>query len=122
MPDHSLLTWIRLVDGRLWHIATDNPVATRCGREAAPAGTTLLPERAPAPPANGWVCDRCVRRQAEQAAAARQAWLTDPRRRPGDQLPGPDDDPPPDAEIRANNIPAEVTPGQPTDDAEETDH
>lgn len=28
MPDHSLLTWIRLVDGRLWHIATDVPIAT----------------------------------------------------------------------------------------------
>ena len=113
------MRWIRLFDGRLWHVATDAGM-TRCGMETTRQGR--LPEITIHPPINGWVCDRCVRRLHEQAAAARQAWLTDPRRRPGDQLPGPDDDPPPDAEIRANNNPAEVTPGQPTDNAEEADH
>ncbi len=108
--DQPLLTWVRLVDGRLWHVATDVPIATRCGREAVPVGATLMPEQAPSPPANGWVCERCVRALAEQAAAARQAWLQDPRRRPGDQLPAPDPDSPPDGEIRAKTIPPDVTP------------
>ena len=113
MSEGPQLTWVRLVDGRLWHVATDVPIS-RCGMEAVPVGATKLPERTTVPPTNGWVCDRCVRRLHEQAAAARQAWLQDPRRRPGDQLPGPDPDSPPEAEIRANSIPADVTPADPT--------
>lgn len=113
--DQPLITWVRLFDGRLWHVAdAPDPEWTLCDRRVV-AEDDRLPELADnAPPTNGWVCDRCVRRLHEQAAAARQAWLQDPRRRPGDQLPGPDPDSPPEAEIRANNIQPDVTPADPT--------
>lgn len=114
MSDGPLLVWVRLVDGRLWHVEEHVGLWTGCGRLIRRTENDQLPETlADAPPANGWVCDRCVRRLAEQAAAARQAWLQDPRRRPGDELPVPDADSPPDGEIRANNNPAEVTPDGP---------
>ncbi len=125
--DRPLITWVRLVDGRLWHlgeVSDDSfPDWTLCDRRVhLTDAPDLLPELADnAPPTNGWVCDRCVRRLAEQAAAARQAWLQDPRRRPGDQLPAPDPDSPPEGEIRAKTIQPDVTPAtEPT--TEETEH
>lgn len=118
MASEPLLVWVRLFDGRLWHVEEHVGVWTACGRRVDTDPGRLSETTPDGPPANGWVCDRCVRRLAEQAAAARQAWLQDPRRRPGDLLPGPDADGPPDGEIRANHIPAEVTAA----DHDEEDH
>jgi hypothetical protein len=118
--DRPLLTWVRLVDGRLWHVADQPaPEETACGRRAGGDGDRFPELLDDAPPTNGWVCDRCVRAIAEQAAAARQAWLQDPRRRPGDQLPGPGTDSPPDGENRAKTIPADVTPATVDDNDQE---
>lgn len=98
--DRPLLTWVRLHDGRLWHLDT-GLFTTECSRSIDPGDPDYrTPEYLnDAPPTNGWVCDRCVRAIAEQAAAARQSWLQDPRRRPGDQLPDPTPDSPPEPEI-----------------------
>ena len=101
------ITWARLFDGRLWHALYSSDQAW-CGKitDAPPSRPSELIEGAP--PSNGWVCDRCVRTLQELATSARLAWLQDPRRRPGDQLPGPDGESPPDRENRANTIPADA--------------
>ena len=100
MPD---LVWIRLHDGRLWHVDGMCGVASGATRDAARA-----PEITNTPPTNGWVCDRCVRHLHDLAAAARAVWLQDPRRRPGDQLPGPEPDSPPAPDV----APTSTVPGQ----------
>ena len=108
MPD---LVWIRLYDGRLWHLTgIDNagrPVTTLCGKNVDQTDPRA-PEMTSVPPINGWVCDRCVRHIHAQAANARAVWLQDPRRRPGDQLPGTEPDSPPATEL----APASTVPGQ----------
>lgn len=117
MSGGPLLVWVRLFDGRLWHVEEHVGLWTGCGRRIRTGDGGQLPETlGDTPPAGGWICDRCVRRLAEQAAAARQAWLLDPRRRPGDELPA-DADSPPGGETRANNNPAR--PGPPDDDQED---
>ena len=74
------LAWVRLFDGRLWHMATD--FQTWCGRDARVSDlsrpTEFLPD---GPPANGWVCEKCVHAAHQAAELARQAWLQDPRHR-----------------------------------------
>lgn len=108
MPD---LVWIRLHDGRLWHLTgTDHagrPVTSLCGKRVDQAAARA-PEMTSVPPTNGWVCDRCVRHLHDQAANARAVWLQDPRRRPGDQLPGPEPDSPPAPDV----APTSTVPGQ----------
>lgn len=105
--------------GRLWHVEEHVGLWTGCGRRISHSDGQLPETLADAPPANGWICDRCVRRLAEQAAAARQAWLLDPRRRPSDELPAPDADSPRGGEVRANSNPAEITSAAPDDDQED---
>lgn len=110
--EQPLITWVRLFDGRLWHVADQPaPESTLCGRNVTSQDDRYPEVLDDAPPANGWTCDRCVRHLHEMAAAARQAWLQDPRRRPGDVLPGPDSDSPAEAEIDAKPIQPDVTPG-----------
>lgn len=105
-----MLIWVRMFDGRLWHILGQHP-RTVCGWVAVDPN----PDRAPEyledeVPGNAWICTRCVERIHEMAAGARQAWLADPRRPRRGQLPAPDHDGPPEGEFRANNIQADVTP------------
>ena len=107
MTGEPLLVWVRLFDGRLWHIEEHTGLWTACGRRIDTDPDRMTETLPGGPPGNGWVCDRCVRRLADQAHAARQAWLHDPRRRPGDSLPAPDADRPPDGESNTN--PADVT-------------
>lgn len=86
-----LITWCRLFDGRLWHIA-ERPDVTWCGK-SLDATDARRPERIDGcPPGNGWVCDRCVRAVHDLAAIAAAVWRSDPRRRTGDTLPAPDSD------------------------------
>lgn len=107
--DQPLLTWVRLFDGRLWHVLGQHP-RTLCDMVAVDGNPERTPEYTEdAVPANAWVCTRCVEHLHEMAAAARQAWLHDPRRTFRDPLPAPDPDRPPEAESRANTIPADVT-------------
>ena len=117
--DQPLITWVRMFDGRLWHILGQHP-RTVCGWRAVDPDPARAPEYLEDEvPANAWVCTRCVEQVHEMAAAARQAWLADPRRPRRDQLPAPDPDSPPDGEIRAKTIQPDVTPGA---DPEETEH
>jgi len=110
--DQPLIAWARLYDGRLWHVVTD-PWLTACHKLLPVGDEPRKPELiATAPPANGQVCDRCVRVVSDIAHLARQAWLQDPRRRPGDTLPAPDSDEAAEAEFRANTIRADVTGGE----------
>lgn len=113
VSDESLITWVRLFDGRLWHI-TERPDATWCGK-SLDAADARRPERIDGcPPGNGWVCDRCVRAVHEVASIAAAVWRGDPRRLSGDQLPAPVPDSPPEPENGPNPIPSDVTPTENT--------
>ena len=100
MPD---LVWMRLYDGRLWHVMDGQSLRGLCGKDANPMLRRFLagekgtghPETTHVPPTNGWVCDR----------------LQDPRRRPGDQLPGPE----PDRVTAPHTAPASTEHGQEAD-------
>lgn len=79
------LTFLRLVDGRLWHTldVADAPTTT-CGR-----GIPVLAdndkrrhERLPNHvPIDAWVCKSCALEMIRRAAIARDAALADPRYR-----------------------------------------
>jgi len=85
----SLVTWVRLFDGRLWHAMSGSNL-TWCGRTIESKGESRA-ERLPGRvPVNAWACDRCVRAIHGAAAAAKAVWLSDPRRRSGDRLPDPE--------------------------------
>ena len=74
------LVWVRLVDGRLWHI-DESRLETVCGaaiRTEEPKQPELIDEHTPR---GAWICTRCVaelRRRADQAHWIARA---DPRRR-----------------------------------------
>lgn len=73
------LVWVRLVDGRLWHI-DEHTLATMCGaaiRADEPRQPELIDEQ---PPRGAWICTRCVAELRRRADQAHRVALTDPRR------------------------------------------
>lgn len=89
------LVWVRLIDGRLWHI-DEAWEATVCGatiRVEEPKQPELIDEQ---PPRGAWVCRRCVAELRRRADQAHRAALADPRR-PADEptVLDPDPSPPP---------------------------
>lgn len=73
------LVWVRLIDGRLWHI-DQAQLTTVCGagiRTDEPKQPELLDETLPV---GAWVCARCVRELGRRATQAHRLALTDPRR------------------------------------------
>ncbi len=118
-PNEPLVIWVRMFDGRLWHVLGQHP-RTVCGWVAVDEN----PERAPEyledeVPGNAWICTRCVEALHDMAAAARQAWLADPRRPRRGQLPAPDAGSPPNGENRTKTIQADVTPATVDDNDQE---
>ena len=81
----SRLTWVRLIDGRLWHV-DQAQLITVCGapiRTDEPKQPEMLEELLPV---GAWVCSRCVRELRRQADQAMRMALRDPRRQIADDL------------------------------------
>lgn len=81
------ITFVRMIDGRLWHVAADLlSWKTVCGRETFAFGSYAggpVPEQlAGHVPDGAWVCERCVKELACDAITARRMLRNDPRRRP----------------------------------------
>lgn len=71
------LVWVRLIDGRLWHVL--DPGTTVCDlviRSSGDKHPECAPERVPA---NAWVCHRCVRTLHRRAELAASQYRADPR-------------------------------------------
>lgn len=75
------LMWVRLIDGRLWHVA-DGPGLAVCGVEVREVDDKVAERLPVVVPSGAWVCGRCVRELEDRARLARAALRGDPRRIP----------------------------------------
>lgn len=86
-------TFVRLVDGRLWHVRLGS-WATVCGRiidaPIVDADARFPEELQGVVPTGAWVCTRCRATLADWLAAVDQAIKADPRHRRGEPLPDAD--------------------------------
>lgn len=104
------LIFVRLVDGRLWHVAAAVMGDTACGRYVEWATPD---DREPETldghvPAGAWVCRRCRTALADWLHAVDMAIAADPRNRRADPLPNAADTAPEPPRMSAEAIYAQL--------------